>query len=126
MRIFVILCCFLSLLCNCILGIYIHRLYGTINNLKTSLNITNDRITELESKQTNKPSIKVYSPIQTHRFPNYEMKKTYIPDNNYFELQQQKDRLDSLQQQTDEINKKLRDEEIQKDAERLARPMFMF
>lgn len=126
-----ITCTLLVCLLVCLLGniyqvIMYHRLLGTVNNLKTSLNITNERITELENKPQAKPSVKVYSPIQTKRFPDYQMEKPYIPNDNYFELQQHKDRMDNLQKQTDEINKKLKDAEIQKDAERLARPYYMF
>ena len=57
----------LSLLCNCLLGIYIHRLYGTINNLKTSLNITNDRITELETK----PNVNIIRSYPENKPVNY-------------------------------------------------------
>lgn len=138
-----ITCTLLVCLLVCLLGnlyqvVMYHRLLGTVNNLKTSLNITNQNLAELEDKYYNlqeavaiiiaKPSVNknVYNSIQSKRFPDYQMEKPYIPDNNYFELQQHKDRLDNLQKQTDEINKKLKDAEIQKDAERLAKPYYMF
>lgn len=126
-----ITCTLLVCLLVCLLGniyqvIMYHRLLGTVNNLKTSLNITNERITELENKPQAKPSVKVYSPIQTKRFPDYKNHMPVIPEDNYYELQKHKDRMDNLQKQTDEINKKLKDAEVQKDAERLARPYYMF
>ena len=121
-----LVCLLVCLLGNCYQVIMYHRLLGTVNNLKTSLNITNERITELENKPQANPSVKVYSPIQTKRFPDYQNNMPVIPEDNYYELQKHKDRMDNLQKQTDEINKKLKDAEVQKDAERLAKPYYMF
>lgn len=126
-----ITCTLLVCLLVCLLGniyqvIMYHRLLGTVNNLKTSLNITNERITEIENKPQAKSSVKVYSSIQTKRFPDYQNNMPVIPEDNYYELQKHKDRMDNLQKQTDEINKKLKDAEVQKDAERLAKPYYMF
>ena len=121
-----LICLLVCLLGNCYQAIMYHRVLGTINNLKTSLNITNQRITDLENRQQTKPLIKVYSPIQTKKFPDYQMENPYIPNNNYFELQQHKDRLDNLQKQTDEINQKLKDAEREEMIKSITKPMFTF